>query len=326
MKNEPLVSIVIPAYNREKYIQDCVGSALNQTYQNIEVIVTDNCSTDNTWNILIEMASKDDRLKIYRNETNIGPVRNWETAISRAEGKYSKILWSDDLMHVKFLEHTVPYLEAHTDAGFAYGKAKVFTSSDQIEDGSASGVLFNLHKESGVYSSLDFIKGIFKVGTFETSYPYSPACALFKTELLKKNTVIDIENDFNINFSKEAIGNDLLMFLLTAIDLPRFAYVDEVLVYFRSHTESISTLSSNKLDLIYHIVKSKFLNENSELFSKHERKIYNTILKRMLLANRNNGYGICDISQLHNFKDSGYDRFTVGKENIKGILKKILGR
>ena len=60
MNNEnPLVSILIPVYNREKYIGEAIESAINQTYKNIEVIIVDNCSTDNTWKILQDYQCKD---------------------------------------------------------------------------------------------------------------------------------------------------------------------------------------------------------------------------------------------------------------------------
>ena len=57
--NNPLVSIVIPTYNREQYIEDAIKSAINQTYRNIEIIIVDNCSTDSTWDILNRWAESE---------------------------------------------------------------------------------------------------------------------------------------------------------------------------------------------------------------------------------------------------------------------------
>lgn len=62
----PLVSIVIPVYNRELYIEDAVRSAISQTYRNIEIIIVDNCSTDSTWNILNEWEKKIIELKYFK--------------------------------------------------------------------------------------------------------------------------------------------------------------------------------------------------------------------------------------------------------------------
>lgn len=73
-----LVSILIPVYNRENLIEETVQSALNQTYKNIEIIVVDNQSTDNTWEILQKLASQDERIKIFQNNTNIRPCEKLE--------------------------------------------------------------------------------------------------------------------------------------------------------------------------------------------------------------------------------------------------------
>lgn len=62
----PLVSIVIPVYNRELYIEDAIRSAISQTYQNIEIIIVDNCSTDSTWDILNEWEKKIIELKYFK--------------------------------------------------------------------------------------------------------------------------------------------------------------------------------------------------------------------------------------------------------------------
>lgn len=63
--NNPLVSIVIPTYNREQYIEDAIKSAINQTYRNIEIIIVDNCSTDSTWDILNRWAERMSELKFF---------------------------------------------------------------------------------------------------------------------------------------------------------------------------------------------------------------------------------------------------------------------
>ena len=79
-----LVSILVPVYNRENLIEETVNSGLSQTYENIEIIIVDNQSTDGTWKILEKLASQDKRIKIFQNNTNIGPVRNWKRCIDEA--------------------------------------------------------------------------------------------------------------------------------------------------------------------------------------------------------------------------------------------------
>ena len=96
--SSPKVSILIPVYNREAFIAACVQSALEQTFTDFEIIIVDNASTDTTWKICQQIAEQDKRIRIFRNERNIGPVRNWRRCIEEARGVYGKILWSDDLI------------------------------------------------------------------------------------------------------------------------------------------------------------------------------------------------------------------------------------
>jgi len=119
------VSILIPVYNRENLIEETVQSALNQTYKNIEIIIVDNQSIDKTWEVMQKLAFQDDRIKIFQNDKNMGPVRNWKRCIDEATGDYGKILWSDDLIAPEFLENTVHFLE-NKDIGFVFTGTEIF--------------------------------------------------------------------------------------------------------------------------------------------------------------------------------------------------------
>ena len=105
-----LVSILIPTYNREKIILETLNCAVNQTYKNTEVIVVDNKSTDNGFEIIKGFAKSHPNVRVYQNEENIGPVKNWLKCMDYATGEYAKILWSDDLIAPDFIEMTLPYL------------------------------------------------------------------------------------------------------------------------------------------------------------------------------------------------------------------------
>ena len=233
-----LVSILIPVYNRENLIEETVQSALNQTYKNFEIIVVDNQSTDNTWEVLQKVASQDERIKIFQNETNIGPVRNWKRCIDEASGEYGKILWSDDLIGLEFLEKTVPYLE-NEDVGF------VFTGTEIFIDGTDKKSSHYFIGETGIYESEKYINGVL----FDGSCPVSPGCALFRLKDLKKNLLVDIPNKVNSDFAMHAIGNDLLIFLLTSHQYKNFAFVNEKLAFFRAHD---GLLAFNQMMVNYH--------------------------------------------------------------------------
>ena len=143
MNNEnPLVSILIPVYNREKYIGEAIESAINQTYKNIEVIIVDNCSTDNTWKILQDYQCKDKRIHIFQNEKNLGPVYNWIECFKGAKGVYSKILWSDDWMSLDFVENALSAF--NEDISFVISAQQIITNDiSSLKAESAFSTYFN---------------------------------------------------------------------------------------------------------------------------------------------------------------------------------------
>jgi len=119
-----LISVIIPAYNAEKTIEEAVNSVLSQSYDNLEVIVVDDCSTDRTKQIIEEMAGKDPRIKCISNETNIGVLKTRLAAVHEAFGKWIAFLDSDDIWEkdklekqVKLQEETASHL-VYTGTGY----------------------------------------------------------------------------------------------------------------------------------------------------------------------------------------------------------------
>jgi len=121
--NEPLVSILMPNYNNEKFITETIESILNQTYTNFEFIICDDCSTDNSWKIIQKFVKKDSRIKAFRNEKNLQIVktRNKLFTLMSEESKYVAIIDSDDVAMSKRLELQVDFLEKHADFGLVGG-------------------------------------------------------------------------------------------------------------------------------------------------------------------------------------------------------------
>jgi glycosyltransferase involved in cell wall biosynthesis len=98
----PLVTIAIPTYNRaDRYLGQALESALNQTYQNIEIIVSDNCSTDNTEHLV--KAFKDSRIRYFKQPRNIGADPNWNFCLRQARGVYFLLLQDDELIDNDFV-------------------------------------------------------------------------------------------------------------------------------------------------------------------------------------------------------------------------------
>lgn len=94
----PLVSILVPTYNGERFLRETLRSALNQTHRNIEVLVGDDCSTDSTPDLLAEIAATDPRVRVIQNARNVGVRQNATTLLENARGDFIKYLLHDDLL------------------------------------------------------------------------------------------------------------------------------------------------------------------------------------------------------------------------------------
>lgn len=99
------VSVIVPVYNVEDYLIECLTSIINQTLKEIEIICIDDCGTDNSINILKEYAKKDDRIRIISHKENkgLGPARN--TGIKESKGEYISFIDSDDYISRDYLEN-----------------------------------------------------------------------------------------------------------------------------------------------------------------------------------------------------------------------------
>ena len=103
-KEQPLVSIVIPAYNNENTIIATLESIRNQSYKNIEIIIIDDNSKDKTLQLVTEQQRKDNRIKIYHNSTNLGMIGNWNKCIQMSNGEFVKLVCADDLLDKNEIE------------------------------------------------------------------------------------------------------------------------------------------------------------------------------------------------------------------------------
>jgi len=106
----PRVSVCIPVYNTERFILDAVASVLEQTYQDFELVIVDNASTDGTAALLARLG--DSRIRVFHNDANIGAQGNFNRAVSLARGEYLKVLCADDVLYPACLEKQVAIFEA----------------------------------------------------------------------------------------------------------------------------------------------------------------------------------------------------------------------
>ncbi len=224
----PLVSLLVPTFNRADLLVPCLDSALSQTMADLEVVVVDGASTDGTWDVCLRYAAADARIRVFRDPANTGPVRGWWRCVEEARGTLATFLWSDDMLQPDFLTRTVAVL-SQPDIGF------VFTA---VEIGPHPGAgTINYAHPSRLMTSEEFIKGSLS-GT--GGFPVSPACALFRLNDIRQSFMTELPTQPTIDMTTTGAGTDVLLYLLTARRYPFVACVSEPLAFFRAHPGSIT--------------------------------------------------------------------------------------
>lgn len=128
--DEPLVSVVIPTYNRAEYLREAIESVLAQTYENFELLVLDNCSEDHTTEVVAGF--KDNRIKYLRHQCNIGAEGNWGYGILWAQGEYLSILGDDDQYYPQFLSNRVSAISTSPKISSVFGSFDSWDSNKNI--------------------------------------------------------------------------------------------------------------------------------------------------------------------------------------------------
>jgi glycosyltransferase involved in cell wall biosynthesis len=122
---KPRVSIGLPVFNGEKYLDQAIVSLLNQTYANFELIISDNASTDRTQEICMAYAAIEPRIRYFRNEVNIGAAPNFNRVFILSESEYFKWAPYDDMIDPDFLSRCVEILDLKPDVVLCYSRAKI---------------------------------------------------------------------------------------------------------------------------------------------------------------------------------------------------------
>jgi glycosyltransferase involved in cell wall biosynthesis len=112
-----LINVFIPVFNAEPYLALTIESVLAQTYTNWELIIIDDYSTDNSYNVALAYSKKDPRISLIKNEQNLGMMRNWNKGISMCDAEYFAKLDADDLWHPNMLEESINIMRQQPDVG-----------------------------------------------------------------------------------------------------------------------------------------------------------------------------------------------------------------
>ena len=153
LMQNPVVTVVIPVYNGERFIEQAIESVLNQTYANFILKIFDNCSIDNTQDII--RSFDDPRIEYIRNERNIGMLPNWKKALDSANTKYVSILFADDFYKPNFLEKAVQIFGEYNIA-LVSGGCEIYDKNNEL-------IGVRKREKIGIFSAREYYKYIYKL-------------------------------------------------------------------------------------------------------------------------------------------------------------------
>lgn len=142
-----MISVVLPTYNGSKYIKQSIESIINQTYKEWELIVIDDCSTDDTNKIVQEYTLKDNRIKLYKNETNKRLPASLNTGFAKTSGEYLTWTSDDNIYKENAFEKMIEYFQLNSDVGFVFSNMTIIDENGNIKQ-----------KNSYIPSSMEEIK------------------------------------------------------------------------------------------------------------------------------------------------------------------------
>jgi len=215
--NNPLVSVIMPTYNAEKYVKQAVESILNQTYKKFEFVIIDDTSTDSTFNILKDFRNIDRRIILIQNKKNLGVTRSLNEGIKLAKGKYIIRMDADDWSFPERFKLQIELMEKNP---------KVVVSGSYVEICDSELKTKYIRKYQN--NDTNIRKHIFRYS------PFAHPATIWKAEVLKKeryNEIINVSQDYELYFRVGKIG--------------KFMNLNKSLLKLRMHKQSISTTMSN---------------------------------------------------------------------------------
>lgn len=225
----PKVSIVIPTYNRSKYLVKAIKSALKQSYKNIEIIISDDASVDDT-EVSIKPFLKDTRVRYIKNTSNIGLSRNFKNSLyNLVQGKYAIYLSDDDyFINNNYIKDAVDILEEYEEINLVIASSKIYDESKQ-------------KYQAVKYSMSKIINGLNYFLMYENSeyYPHiTSTVSVFRVDIAKKNEC----------FKEKSLEVDLLLYLKLMIEGDIGVIYEESYVY-TMHSNNISNSLDGNLSI-----------------------------------------------------------------------------
>ena len=268
----PLVSVVMPAFNCAAYVEEAVRSALAQTENDLELIVVDDGSTDETPGILSRLTREDSRLRLYRqpNSGKAAIARN--AGIARARGHFVAFLDGDDLFHPQLLERTLAVFKRLPNVGLVFSDYAFMQGAEVEPTGNLARLRlleiaapYLTHVGDGVYQC---DTGFYRSLSTNAFGAVSTLTAIVRRDVLRKEELWFAEDLVTYE------DNDLWLRLALRT---QFAYVDEVLAYYRRHGAN-TTSNPETMALGAIVAKTRNLERGARMFSKAEVRTCRRIL------------------------------------------------
>lgn len=217
MNRKPLVSVIMPAYNGEKYIGAAIESILNQTYENFELVIVEDKSTDNTLDVIRKY--KDSRISLYLNSCNRGIAYSTNLGIARSKGEYIALLDDDDLAAERRLEWQTAFMEEHSDVDILGGRSALI-------DAEGNFIKYDLEP----LRNPKYIKAILL---------FSNEKFANGTAMIRKSFIVD--ND--LKYQEGCLGMQDFKFYIDSSKIGTITSIDRLLHFKRIHDEEATNRS-----------------------------------------------------------------------------------
>jgi glycosyltransferase involved in cell wall biosynthesis len=262
--SEPLVSVLMPTYNGERFVAEAIESVLEQTYEQLELVVVDDASTDGTPDIVESYRREQpSRIQFVRKTDRRGPCSRRNDALERAEGELLGWLDQDDLWLPEKLERQVDVFEHNPDVGLVYTGYEAFDSE--------TGAVIEDWRDESIEAEGDVLAPLFYQGAFIAS-----VTAVFRRETLSRRNLRLRDRDFSF-------GDDYYLWLTIALDW-RVVRIGQVLARYRRHSENETTRTATtnfhrkRVDLLREFV-DEFPEARGQLGRWRQRGLRNHLLR-----------------------------------------------
>ena len=221
-----ILSVIVPIYNSEKYLNQCIDSIVNQTYTNLDIILVDNASTDNSLKICSSYAEKDDRINIICNKDNMGPQQARFMGVEYAKGEYVTFVDSDDWVDIDLYEKAL--LKADDCDLIEYGYYKTFGNSSEEN---------KPVMEQGIYCTKEHLEYVFSNMMFSESHDNKPVIAQYMWSKIYRKDILQILADELCMTS--SYGEDQECVYKYILKCKKIKISDVVGYYYRQQSQSI---------------------------------------------------------------------------------------